>query len=252
MGPEVDRSPGSRRPDANDRILAIVPAYNESGNIGRTVRELQAVPLPLDILVVDDGSRDATLREAREAGVLTVALPFNLGIGGAVQTGFQFAARKKYRAAVQVDGDGQHDARFLPDLLRPIESGEADMVIGSRFLPPYVGYRSSFIRRIGIQFFAWLIGALTGYRVTDPTSGFRAFNRRMIKTFAGRYPQDYPEPESIVLASRMSAQVKEVPVQMRERLSGHSSIRYLATLYYMFKVTLAILLDMVKVNKTGE
>lgn len=223
-----------------------MPAYNEAGTIKHTIKEVRSFPSPLDILVINDASTDATEQEAAEAGALVASLPFNLGIGGAVQTGFQFAREHGYAVAVQIDGDGQHDIRFLKDLLEPVLEDQADIVIGSRFLPPYLGYQSSSIRRLGIHFFSWLIGSLTGRRVTDPTSGFRGYNRRMIELFAEHYPQDYPEPEAIVLASRIGARVREVPVQMREREAGHSSIRYLRTLYYMVKVTSAILLDMIK------
>lgn len=230
----------------NIRILIVIPAYNESGNIPRILREVRESCVDTDILVVDDGSTDATAAEARRTDARVVTLPFNLGVGGAVQTGLIFAQKRDYDVAVQVDGDGQHDPRYLADLLAPVLSGETDISVGSRFINPYVGYRSSFVRRIGINFFARLISALTRYRVTDPTSGFRAFNRKAIAVFAEDYPVDYPEPESIVLAQRYGLRLREVPVQMRERGCGLSSIRYLKTLYYMTKVTVAILLDMIK------
>ena len=225
-----------------EKVLIIVPAYNESGNVGRTVAQLRAQNISLTVLVVNDASLDKTVREAKEAGALVASLPFNLGIGGAVQTGFQYALKEGFTWAVQVDGDGQHDARFLKNLLNPVQKGDADLVIGSRFLPPHLGYQSSFIRRVGIQFFANLISRLTGYRITDPTSGFRAVNQKLIRVFAENYPHDFPEPEAIVLARMHRARVLEVPVEMRERMRGVSSIRYLKTLYYMIKVTFAILL----------
>jgi len=231
---------------AEDRFLIIVPAYNESGNIARTVREIQSLLMPLTVLVVDDGSGDQTATEAEQAGAAVVSLPFNIGIGGAVQTGFQYAMEQGFSLAVQIDGDGQHDVSFLKKLIDPIVKNEADMTIGSRFLPPFIGYRSSLIRRVGIHFFAHLISFLTDYKVTDPTSGFRAFNKRMMNIFAREYPHDFPEPEAIMVARRYGARVLEVPVQMRKREAGHSSIRYLATLYYMIKVTFAILFNMVK------
>ncbi len=241
---------------ADKRILIIVPAYNESGNIEKTVREILAQPLPLTVLVIDDGSSDRTAQEARrlnlpagKAGVFVISLPFNIGIGAAVQTGFQFALKEGFDIAVQVDGDGQHDSTFLEKLLTPVLKGEADMTIGSRFLPPNLGYRSSFVRRIGINFFSHLISFLTQVKVTDPTSGFRAYNKKMIAAFARHYPYDFPEPEAIVLGTRLQAKIIEVPVEMRKRAAGFSSIRYLRTLYYMVKVTSAILLDMVKKRK---
>ena len=228
------------------KILIVVPAFNEGGNVGRVVSELCALPFKVTVLVIDDGSTDTTAVEAQRAGALVSSLPFNIGIGGAVQTGFQYAFDHGYEAAVQVDGDGQHDVSFIVKLLEPILKKEADMVIGSRFLPPFVSYRSSLIRRAGIHFFARLISFLTGYKVTDPTSGFRAVNRALVSKFISEYPHDFPEPEAIMVARRFQARVIEIPVQMRKRTLGHSSIRYLRTLYYMIKVTFAILLNMLK------
>lgn len=233
---------------AQEKILIIVPAFNESGHIQKTVREILALPIPLVVVVVNDGSSDRTASEAKKTPAHVISLAFNLGIGGAVQTGFKYALDKGFTLAVQMDGDGQHDAGYLQKLIEPVLNQRADMTIGSRFLPPYVGYRSSFVRRIGINFFAHLISFLTGSKITDPTSGFRAFNRRMIEAFAHRYPQDFPEPEAIVMAKRLNAVIMEVPVEMRQRTCGSSSIRYLKTLYYMVKVTFAVLLDRVKVK----
>jgi len=227
-------------------ILVIIPAYNEQNNIQKTILEIEKLNLLLSVLVIDDGSTDDTAHEARKAGALVISLPFNLGIGGAVQTGFKFARDKGYDLVVQVDGDCQHDVSYLNGLIQPILNDEVDMTIGSRFLPPYLGYRSSFVRRIGINFFSRLISFLTDYRVTDPTSGFRGFNKKMIKVFAQYYPSDFPEPEAIVVAGRHRARIQEIPVKMRKRSSGNSSIRYLKTLYYMVKVTFAILLDKLK------
>jgi len=228
------------------KILIIVPAYNEEPNIRRTIDDILSVSTAFEVLVINDGSCDRTAQEAMGANASVVTLPFNLGIGGAVQTGFQYAVKGNFDMAIQVDGDGQHDALFIEELVKPILADQADMVIGSRFVPPFSGYQSSFVRRIGIHFFAYLISFLTGYQVTDPTSGFRAYNRTMIHYFAANYPQDFPEPEAIVLARRLNARVIEVPVKMRQRIFGHSSIRYLKTLYYMIKVTFAVLLDMMK------
>jgi len=230
------------------KILIIVPAFNEEANIKKTVREIFSLKLDLDVLVVNDGSKDATVNEARAAGAHVISHPFNLGIGGAVQTGFKFAARHNFDIAIQVDGDGQHDVAYLEKLLEPILKDEADMAIGSRFIT-LSGYQSSFIRRIGINFFARLISFLIGFRVTDPTSGFRAVNKKMIRVFSQYYPQDFPEPEAIVVARRYNARIKEVSVVMRKRAGGNSSIRYLKTFYYMVKVTFAILLDKLKSKK---
>lgn len=228
------------------KILAVIPAYNESENISRLINEIKSLPFAVTALVIDDGSKDDTAHCVEGAGAEVVSLPFNLGIGGAVQTGLMWAQEHNFDIAVQIDGDGQHDVNYLKNLLAPIVDGKADMAIGSRFIPPYLGYRSSFVRRIGINFFAGLISFLTGCKTTDPTSGFRAYNRKMIHVFAEHYPHDYPEPEAIVVARRAGARILEVPVQMRPRQSGTSSIRYLKTLYYMIKVTSAILLDMIK------
>ncbi len=234
------------------KILIIIPAYNEEGNIVKTIDEFLSLQYPFTILVVNYGSKDQTAYEAKKLGVQVISLPFNLGIGGAVQTGFKYAYQHHFDVAVQVDGDGQHKADFLKKIMDPVLQDEVDMAIGSRFIPPYTGYQSSFIRRIGINFFAILISWLTDSKVTDPTSGFRVFNRKLIKVFAEYYPSDFPEPEAIVIARRYDARIKEVPVEMRQRICGNSSIRYLKTLYYMIKVTFAILLDKIKTTKTYQ
>lgn len=232
------------------KILIIIPAYNEESSIQKIISEIKALKCKPSILVVSDGSRDKTVSLAKKSGAMVVALPFNLGIGGAVQTGYKYARDHAFDVAVQVDGDGQHDVSYLEKLIVPVLCENVDMSIGSRFIPPFTGYQSSFVRRIGINFFAGFISFLTEYKVTDPTSGFRACNQRMIKVFARYYPHDFPEPEAIAIASRYGAKVREVPVQMRERLGGVSSIRYLKTLYYMIKVTFAIMLDKIKIKKS--
>jgi glycosyltransferase involved in cell wall biosynthesis len=231
------------------KLLIILPAFNEEGNIRRTIEEIFALNLDCTVCVVNDGSSDATASEACLTPARVISLPFNLGIGGAVQTGFRLAEKEGFEFAIQVDGDGQHDPRYIKTILEPVMQGKVDMSIGSRFLPPYLGYQSSFVRRIGIHFFAYLISVLTDCKVTDPTSGFRCFNRKLIRLFASYYPQDFPEPEAIVVARRYNAKIVEVPVEMRKRSSGNSSIRYLKTLQYMIKVTLAILLDRLKQKK---
>ena len=235
---------------SSQKILVIVPAFNECGNIGRTVEEIRRVTHGVDVLVIDDGSRDATAQEARQAGGMVVSLPFNLGIGAAVQTGFQYAQRHHYDIAVQIDGDGQHDASFLERIVEPIRRDVADMVVGSRFLDKTGGFQSSFSRRVGINFFVHLINTLTGVRINDPTSGFRAYNKKMIALFAEYYPHDFPEPEAIVVAQQAGGRIVEVPVIMRAREAGSSSIRYFKTLYYMAKVTLAILLHMIRQRRS--
>jgi glycosyltransferase involved in cell wall biosynthesis len=221
---------------SNFKILAIIPAYNEAGNIARVVRDVLALPFGVVPLVVNDGSADDTAKFAASAGALVLDLPFNLGIGGAVQAGYRYAHKHDFDIAVQVDGDGQHDVAYLAELVKPVKDNQADMVIGSRFLVPDQGFRSSLMRRVGILFFRCLIRSFTGFSTTDPTSGFRACGRRLIKLYA-------------VVASRLGARLAEVPVQMRARLSGKSSIGKLKSPYYMIKVTVAILLHMLKDRK---
>lgn len=228
------------------KTLIIVPAFNESGNIVRAIEDIKKQQLPVDIAVIDDGSKDTTAQEARRTGVKVIALPFNLGIGGAVQTGFKYALEQGYDIAVQMDGDGQHDASSLMRILTPIMEDRADMVIGSRFIDEGGGFKSSFIRRVGIRFFVHLINMLTRLDITDPTSGFRAHNKAMIAVFARYYPQDFPEPEAIVVAKRLGLRIAETAVVMRAREDGQSSIRQLKSLYYMIKVTFAICLHMIR------
>ncbi len=229
------------------KILIIVPAFNESASIAKLIREIRTTVPQADLVVIDDGSRDNTEEEALKAGALVACLPYNLGIGGSVQTGYQIAFEKGYDVAVQIDGDGQHDPAYVVPLIRPVLEGRWDLSIGSRFLDATSeNFKSTFLRRFGIRFFCRLLGLLTGLQLTDPTSGFRAAGKKLIRAFALYYPVDFPEPETIQMAKRHGARVGEIPVRMRERLSGRSSIRYFATLYYMAKVTLAILIDTLK------
>jgi hypothetical protein len=221
------------------RRLAIVPAYNEQDTVGRVIDEVRAFDPGFDVVVVDDGSVDRTAAIATAQGAYVLRLPFNLGIGGAVQTGYRFAFERGYDVAVQVDGDGQHDPRELPRILAPVLTDEADMVVGSRFAGAGA-YRSSAMRRVGIRVFAWVVSRLVRQRVTDATSGFRAVNRRGIELFAADYPHDYPEVEATVMAVRHRLRLCEVPVAMRERGGGRSSITAARSVYYMSKVLLAL------------
>jgi glycosyltransferase involved in cell wall biosynthesis len=221
------------------RRIAIVPALNEEANIGRVIHELRAFDPGMEILVVDDGSSDATAAVAAAQGARVVRLPFNLGIGGAVQTGYRYAFDHGFDVAVQVDGDAQHDPSQLPLLLRPLLDGEADMVVGSRFAGDG-DFRSTAARRVGIRIFARIVSAVVRQRLTDTTSGFRAVNRRGIALFAADYPHDYPEVEATVMLVKHKLRLKEVPVAMRERAGGRSSITAIRSVYYMAKVLLAI------------
>jgi glycosyltransferase involved in cell wall biosynthesis len=231
------------------RRVAIVPALNEEHAIGRVIGELRAFDPGLDVVVVDDGSADGTTRAARGAGARVLRLPFNLGIGGAVQTGFRFAFEHGYDVAVRVDGDGQHDPAQLGRVLEPVLSGDADIAVGSRFAGAVGdGYRSSRSRRIGIRLLAWVVSGIVGRRVTDTTSGFQALNRRGIALFARDYPHDYPEVEATVMVFRHRLRMVEVPVQMRERAGGRSSITTLRSVYYMVKVLLAIFVGLFRRN----
>ena len=224
-------------------ILVIVPAYNEEQNIGSVIEDLTRVPIQLDILVINDGSLDNTSRAARiSSRARVIDLPKNLGIGGAVQTGFKYAAGNGYAVAIQFDGDGQHLAGEIPRLLQVLKGQGADMVIGSRFLEKKPGYRSTFARRIGIRLFQAVNSLLIGQRVTDNTSGFRAYDRRAIEFLARNYPVDYPEPETVILLGRNGFRIAEVFTLMRERQRGGSSIDGIMGGYYMIKVLLAILM----------
>jgi glycosyltransferase involved in cell wall biosynthesis len=221
------------------RRVAIVPAFNEQESVTRVIDELRAFDPELEIVVVDDGSTDRTTEVARNRGAHVVRLPFNLGIGGAVQTGFRYAWEHGFDVAVRVDGDGQHDPRELGAVLEPVLAGEVDVAVGSRFIGAE-GYRSSRSRRIGIRLLAWCVSALTRQRITDPTSGFQAANRLGIRLFAADYPHDYPEAEATVMVFKHRLRLKEVPVAMRARETGRSSITALHSVYYMVKVLLAI------------
>ncbi len=223
------------------RRIAIVPARNEEAAVGRVVEELRAFDPELDVVVIDDGSTDATAERAAAAGAEVVRLPFNLGIGGAVQTGFKYALEHGYDTVIRLDGDGQHDPQQIPHLLGPLERGEADVVVGSRFANGGGEYKAPFARRAGIRWFARVVSLLTRQKLTDTTSGFQAVNARAIRLFAVDYPHDYPEVEAAVMVVRHRLRILEVPAQMRGRETGSSSITALRSLYYAIKVTLALL-----------
>ena len=231
------------------RRIAIVPAFNEQESVTQVIEEIRAFDPDFDIVVVDDGSTDATSAAATRLGAHVVRLPFNLGIGGAVQTGFRYAFENGFAIAVRVDGDGQHDPARLCVLLAPVGADEADIAVGSRFATDG-GYRSSRSRRLGITILARTLSAIVGRRVTDPTSGFQALNRRAIALFAADYPHDYPEVEAALMVHKHQLRMTEVPVQMRERSAGRSSIGALASVYYMVKVLLALFVGLFRKNVT--
>jgi glycosyltransferase involved in cell wall biosynthesis len=232
--------------DPGTRIVAVVPAYDEEGAIEGVIREIHAFDPAIDVVVVDDGSTDRTAAVAAEAGAAVVRLPFNLGIGAAVQTGFRYALEHGYDVAVRLDGDGQHDAAELSKLLDALRLDEADVVTGSRFRGVDGEYVPPLGRRLGITWFARLVSLLSGQRVTDTTSGFQALNENAIALFARDYPTDYPEVEATVLLLKHRLRLVEVPVRMREREHGSSSITTLRSIYYAFKVTLALLVAMAR------
>jgi glycosyltransferase involved in cell wall biosynthesis len=225
------------------RRIAIVPALNEERSIAGVIAEIRAADPEFDVIVIDDGSTDRTSAIAAESGAHVITLPFNLGIGGAVQTGYQYARDHDFDLAVQVDGDGQHDPAEIGKLLEPIFDGRADMVVGTRFAEGG-GYRGTRLRRIGIHLFAAIVSLMVRARVTDTTSGFRAVNRKGIRLFAADYPHDYPEVEATVLLARHRLKMVEVPVQMRVRETGNSSITAFQSVYYMVKVLLALFIGL--------
>ena len=222
--------------------IIIIPAYNEEENIEKTVNAIQKSAQGFDYVIINDCSIDNTRKICEEKGFNIVNLPINLGIGGAVQTGYKYAYENGYDVAVQVDGDGQHDPEFLSTMAEYLIEHRVDMVIGSRFIEKK-GFQSSITRRMGIKFFSGLIKVLTGKTITDPTSGLRMIGRNVMEIFSQDYPRDYPEPESIVAVLRKNMKREEIPVVMLERQGGVSSISPKKSIYYMVKVTLAILIE---------
>jgi glycosyltransferase involved in cell wall biosynthesis len=232
--------------------LAVVPAYNESETVERVIASLREHTPSFDILVIDDGSTDDTGGRARRAGATVVRHPFNLGIGGAVQSGFTYALDNGYERMVQVDGDGQHLADELSILSEAMDADPAvDMVCGSRFLTDK-GYPAPVSRRTGIHIFAFLLSRIVGQRVSDPTSGFRLYNRRAIAVFARDYPHDYPEVEAVLMVHFHRLRMTEVPVRMLERGGGVSSIGSGKSVYYMIKVLLAIFIGLLRARPAVE
>ncbi len=227
------------------RILIIIPAFNEEANIGGVIDALMRHQKHAAIVVVNDGSSDRTGEIAREKGATVLTHPFNLGIGATMQTGFKYALMKGFDIAVQVDGDGQHPAGQVKDLVKTLLENSADLVVGSRFLTE-TEYRPSMARGAGMVIFSRLVSFIIGEKVTDTTSGFRASGRRCIEFFSGHYPDDYPEVEALVLLHKKGFSIMETPVKMAPRQGGRSSITPLKSAYYMVKVLLAIFVDLLK------
>lgn len=233
-------------------LVAIVPAFNEAGNIANVVTEIAHSIPGISIVIIDDGSRDHTAQAARQAGAIVLRLPHNLGIGGAVQTGLRFAVLRKADYIIRLDGDGQHPASEIPLLLEPILRGEADITIGSRFCGDARPPKVSFPRRVGIFLFCTMTTILSGQKVTDPTSGFMAMNATVANFLANNIAQDYPEADARVLLTRGGFKIREIATQMRERVSGISSITPLRAFYYVFKVSLSVLAARSRViNRSG-
>jgi glycosyltransferase involved in cell wall biosynthesis len=236
----------------NSKYLAVVPAYNEAATVGGVVHSIHEHAPRFDVVVIDDGSTDATAAIAKAAGARIVRMPFNLGIGGAVQAGFGFAWENGYDYLVQVDGDGQHDPREISKLIGAMaDEPTIDMVCGSRFIEDFK-YPAPISRRTGIHLFAFILSRIVGQRVTDPTSGFRLYNRRAISLFARDYPHDYPEVEAVLMLHFHRLRMREYPVRMFQRGGGVSSINSGKSVYYMVKVLLAIFVGLARVRPVVE
>ena len=232
------------------KVLVIIPCYNESSNIVQVVNNLRTACPQVDYIIVNDCSTDNTRQILKEHQLNYLDLPVNLGIGGGVQCGYLYAMEQGYDITIQMDGDGQHDPRYLNQVIEPVAQGKLDLCIGSRFIQKK-GFQTSFMRRLGIRFLSGLIRLLTGQQLLDVTSGYRACNREMTAFFAAHYAQDYPEPEAIVTALCNGFRVGEVPVEMVERQGGVSSIRAFKSVYYMIKVSLALVIHRIGARQKG-
>jgi hypothetical protein len=228
-------------------MLVIIPAHNEGETVGAVIARVRTYVPSADILVIDDGSTDHTEAVAREAGALVISLPHNLGIGAATQTGYVFGHGMGYDLVARIDADGQHDPIEIPRLMSALSEGGAHVVVGSRFVSGGE-YSTSLLRRLGAWFLAALISLITGQKMTDPTSGFEVIGREAVAVYATQYPHDYPEPESRVLLYRAGLKVKEVSVSSNPRRAGRSSIGLLDSVYYMVRITIALLVEMLRVT----
>lgn len=233
------------------KILVLIPCYNEEENIVRVVERLKTVCPDVDYLVINDCSTDASADILRKGGYNFLDLPVNLGIGGGIQSGYKYAVQNGYDITIQMDGDGQHDPAYLMDVIAPVAEGKLDMAVGSRFVKKE-GFQTSFMRRVGIKFLSGLIYLLSGVRVLDVTSGFRACGKEMTAYFSRHYASDYPEPEAILAATLSGYRVGEVPVIMQERMGGVSSIHSFKSAYYMIKVSLSLIIDRMSLKKVRK
>lgn len=235
---------------SQNRVLLIIPAYNEEKNILNTVNQIKNADSDLDYIVINDGSKDNTLKVLQDNNIKHINLITNLGIGGAVQTGYKYAHENNYDIAIQFDGDGQHDANFVKNICKPIINGECDICIGSRYLDNTTSeFKSTFMRRLGKNIISIILKICIKQKITDPTSGFRAANKKVIEIFANEYPTDYPEPESLVNLVKENCKISEVPVSMNERKEGKSSINAWKSINYMVKVSMAIIIDSLNKRK---
>ena len=233
-----------------NKILLIIPAYNEEENILNAVNTIKKSDLKLDYIVINDGSTDNTIKVLKENNIKHINLINNLGIGGAVQTGYKYAYENDYDIAIQFDGDGQHDINFVETICKPIIDMHVDMCIGTRYLDKRSSeFQSTAIRRLGSKIISIFIKIFAGKKITDPTSGFRAVNKKVIEEFAKEYPKEYPEPESTVFLLVNKYKVEEVPVSMKERKNGKSFVTPLKSIDYMVKVVLAIIVDSISLRK---
>ena len=229
------------------RTLVIIPAYNEEGAILDTIRNLKKNNEEVDYIIIDDCSKDNTLKICKENNLNVIHLPVNLGIGGAVQTGYKYAYENNYDIAIQMDADGQHDAKYISALIQKVEEGY-DLVIGSRFIEKQ-GFQSTFVRRMGINLYSFIIKLFTKKVIKDTTSGYRAVNSKIIKMFARSYPVDYPEPETNAYIAKNNFKIVEVPMEMKTRYTGSSSITPIKSIYYAAKVGLAVMLACIFKNR---
>ena len=237
-----------------EKILLIIPAYNEEENILRVCKEIEEKKPEIDYVVINDGSKDNTLKILQENNLNHINLIHNLGIGGAVQTGYKYALENNYDIAIQFDGDGQHDIQYIDTICKPLIDGEACFCIGSRYLDKTTSsFKSTFMRRLGKNIISMMIRIFWNKKITDPTSGFRAGNKKVIEEYAREYPSDYPEPESTVTLLKLGYKVTERPVNMKERVAGKSFVTIWTSTLYMIKVSLAIIVDSVfRTNKNNN